>query len=151
MGQAPSQTTESKPTEPPELGSELLMRIDMEIVPALKLGPTPHGKRFIGKTTGGTFEGEKIRGKVHPGGGDWYLVRPDGVGDIDVRLTLEADDGALLYVQYGGLWHLRENYLRITPRFETASEKHAWLNKIVTVGIGQHTAASITYWIYRIL
>ena len=28
-------------------------------------------------------------------------------------------------------------YFRTTPYFETSSEKYAWLNKIVAVGVGQ--------------
>ena len=35
-------------------------------------------------------------------GGDWLTLRSDGVGILDVRATLEADDGALIYTSYSG-------------------------------------------------
>jgi hypothetical protein len=41
------------------------------------------------------FEGDRLRGKVLPGGADWTLKRPDGVVELDLRITLQTDDGAL--------------------------------------------------------
>ena len=42
-------------------------------------------------------------------------------------------------------------YFRVTPVFETASEKYSWLNKIVTVGIGQALPTGVAYKVYAIL
>ena len=44
--------------------------------------------------TAGSFEGERLRGRVLTGGGDWTVRRADGVVDLDLRITLEAPDGA---------------------------------------------------------
>jgi len=44
----------------------------------------------------------KMRGRLRTVGGDWLLLRPDGVGLLDVRATMELDNGALIYTTYGG-------------------------------------------------
>ena len=53
----------------------------------IDLGQVPTGNRIIVDITGGTFEGARLRGTVHPTGGDWLLLGPDGLGRLDVRLT----------------------------------------------------------------
>jgi hypothetical protein len=52
----------------------------------------------------------------------------------------------VLYTPQGG-----ERYWRTTPYFETASEKYAWLNSIVTVGIGYTVPMKVPYRIFQIL
>jgi hypothetical protein len=118
------------------------------------LGETPHGHRMqavVGQGSG-TITGTRVRGQVQQGsGGDWFLLRRDGAGLLDVRITIRTDDGALIYMRYEGILAgvglprllagedlpPNEYYFRTTPYFETSSEKYAWLNKIVTVGVGQ--------------
>jgi hypothetical protein len=43
-----------------------------------------------------------------------------------------------------------EYYFRTTPFFETASEKYAWLNKLVAVGVGRRTRTGVVYSVYAI-
>ena len=43
-----------------------------------------------------------------------------------------------------------EYYFRTTPYFETGAERYAWLNKLVTVGVGRRTATGVEYSIYAI-
>ena len=52
---------------------------------------------------GGWVKGPKISGKILPPGGDWIRVMPSGALRLDVRLTIETDDGALIYMTYGGV------------------------------------------------
>ena len=59
------------------------------------IGPLPEGIRAIFYVTKGEVTGPKLRGRILPGGGDWLTVRTDGVGILDVRGTLESDDGAI--------------------------------------------------------
>jgi hypothetical protein len=115
--------------------SRPLMTVTIAAAPAQKLGTVPHGIRSIVPVTGGEFEGPRLRGKVLPGGGDWLLLRPDGVLELDLRITLETDDHALIYMTFQGLRH--GSYFRTLPRFETSSEAYAFLNRIVTVGVGE--------------
>ncbi len=115
--------------------SRPLMTVRIAAAPPQKLGTVPHGIRSIVPVTGGDFEGPRLRGKVLPGGGDWLLLRPDGVLELDLRITLETDDHALIYMTFQGLRH--DLYFRTLPRFETSSEAYAFLNRIITVGVGE--------------
>jgi hypothetical protein len=115
--------------------SRPLMTVNIAAAPPQKLGTVPHGIRSIVPVTGGDFEGPRLRGKVLPGGGDWLLLRPDGVLELDLRITLETDDHALIYMTFQGLRH--DSYFRTLPRFETSTEAYAFLNRIVTVGVGE--------------
>jgi uncharacterized protein DUF3237 len=124
------------------MNSRPLMTVTIAAAPAQMLGTVPHGKRSIVPVTGGDFEGSRLRGKVLPGGGDWLLLRSDGVLELDLRITLETDDHALIYMTFLGLRHGSPDdpasfYFRTLPRFETSSEKYAFLNRIVAVGVGE--------------
>jgi len=70
-----------------------------------EIGAVPHGTRVTAPIASGHFEGPRLRGKVLPNGGDWTLLRGDGVLELDLRLTLETDDGALIHMTSFGLRH----------------------------------------------
>ncbi len=142
------------------------MPVDVEI-PLQMVGATPVGERRIAKVTGGTFKGPELKGRILPGGGDWLLLLADGTLKLDVRATLETDDGALIYMTYRGYRHgpvevmerlnngepvdPSEYYFRVTPFFETGAEKYAWLNRIIAVGTGHRLPSGPVYEIYQIL
>ncbi len=131
------------------------------------LGAGPHGERRIAEVTGGQFEGPRMRGRILPGGADWILVRPDGVTQLDVRITLETDDNALIYLTYRGLRHgpqavldrlargesvaPSEYYFRTAPVFETGAPAYAWLNGIIAVGVGHRLPSGPVYDVYEVL
>ena len=142
------------------------MPVDIEM-PLQMVGATPIGERRIAKVTGGTFTGPEMNGKILPGGGDWLLLRSDGSLQLDVRVTLETDDGALIFMTYRGFRHgpaevmarlnkgedvdPSEYYFRVAPFFETGAEKYDWLNRIVAVGTGHRLASGPVYEVYQIL
>jgi Protein of unknown function (DUF3237) len=126
-----------------------LMTVNIAAAPPQKLGTVPHGVRSIVPVTGGDFEGPRLRGKVLPGGGDWLLLRPDGVLELDLRITLETDDHALIYMTFQGLRH--GEYFRTLPRFETSTEAYAFLNRIVCVGVGEARPGGAVHRIDEIL
>ena len=117
--------------------SRPLMTLRLTTAATQNIGAGPHGTRVTFPITGGSFEGERLRGKVLPGGDDWTLKRPDGVLELDLRITLETDDGALIHMTFEGL---RDDgapgapYFRTTPRFETAEGKYSFLNRLLAVG-----------------
>src|SRR5438270_5692876 len=135
------------------MNSRPLMTVRIAAAPLQRLGAVPHGIRTIVPVTGGEFEGPRLRGKVLPGGGDWLLMRSDGVLELDLRITLETDDRALIYMTFQGLRHGPADafaalgrgevvdpasyYFRTLPRFETSADKYAFLNRIISVGIGE--------------
>jgi hypothetical protein len=143
-----------------------LCRIEVTLAAPQELGDTPQGRRRIIGITGGRFSGERLAGRVLPGGADWQVVRADGVADLDARYTLETGDGALIYVRNRGYRHGTadvltklsngENvepslyYMRTTPRFETGDARYAWLNRIVCVATGARRAAAVELEVYEI-
>jgi len=104
---------------------------------------------------GGTIEGPRLSGRVVPmSGGDFPLVRPDGVIDFDARYLLEADDGAIIYLQNRGYRWARspeiagrmarnepvepaDYYMRVSPQFDAPQGPHDWMTKHVFVGIAE--------------
>jgi hypothetical protein len=133
--------------------SRPLMTVRIAAAPSQKLGTVPHGIRSIVPVTGGDFEGPRLRGKVLPGGGDWLLLRPDGVLELDLRITLETEDHALIYMKFQGLRHGPPDviaalgrgevvdparyYFRTLPSFEASTAKYTFLNRIISVGRGE--------------
>ena len=85
------------------MDSRFLMTLQVAVVGAQKIGAVPHGTRVTAPITSGHFEGPRLRGKVLPGGGDWTLLRGDGVLELDLRITLETDDGALIHMTSEGI------------------------------------------------
>jgi hypothetical protein len=124
---------------------EFVFEVVASLEAPLQLGNTGMGVRRIIGVTGGTVAGPKLNGVVLPGGADWQIVRADGVTEISARYTLQADDGALIYVENPGIREATpeviarinageivdpsEYYFRTTPRLETSAEKYAWMNR----------------------
>ena len=134
----------------------------------LPLGRSPFRNRRVSYIAGGTIEGERLKGEVLAGGGDWSELGPGADGAaltlIDVRSIWKTHDGAMIYVTYGGrlvipqaaLADFRDPakveqlpheayYFRIQPTFETADPRYDWLNALVAVGAGRRTAKGVRY------
>ena len=145
---------------------EPLLKVDITLAEPLELGDSPLGRRRIINITGGTFRGERLSGKVLPGGADWQVIRADGVADLDARYTLQTSDGALIYVKNHGYRHgspevlkklsLGEDvdpslyYMRTTPLFETGDARYAWLNRLICVGTGARKKSSVHLEIFEV-
>ena len=61
----------------------------------------------------------------------------DGTFKLDLRVTLETDDGGLIHMTFTGVRDDANHYFRTLPRFETAAPKYAFLNRLLAVGIGE--------------
>jgi hypothetical protein len=131
-----------------------LFTLRLTTAPTLNVGDTPHGARATFPVTGGAFEGERLRGKVLSGGADWAIKRADGVLELDLRVTLETDDGALIHMTFEGI---RDDaapgapYFRTLPRFETGAPQYAFLNKLLAVGRGEIGAEGPVHVIEEVL
>ena len=120
--------------------SRPLMTLRLDTAPVQDIGAAPHGVRVTFPIVGGSFEGERLRGTVLPGGDDWTVTRVDGVIELDLRVTLQTDDGALIHMTFEGIRDDRAPaapYFRTVPRFETAAAKYAFLNRLLAVGTGE--------------
>ena len=145
---------------------EFLYQISVYLDPPLAIGELPGGNRQIVPITGGSFEGPRLKGKVLAGGADWLLVRPDGVGVIDVRYTIQTEDDALIYVHYSGYltrvlelfprWAAGEQipheeyYFVVTPRYETSAPQYAWLQQVVVLGMGYLIPGGVGYHVFAV-
>lgn len=109
----------------------------VKIAEGIEVGPVPNGFRKIVPIIGGTFEGEKIKGVVVPGGADWQLIRADGSLEVEARYTIQTDDGVPIYVVNKGIICDSEDpsiaYARAIPSFEVAGEKYGWLTRSLFV------------------
>ena len=149
------------------MNSRPLMSLQVTVTSPQKIGSVPLGTRTTAPISSGQFEGPRLRGKVLAGGGDWTLLRPDGVLELDLRITLETDDGALIHLASFGLRRgppevlaalargetvdPASYYFRTLPRFETAAPKYAFLNEILAVGSGEARADGPVHTIEEIL
>jgi hypothetical protein len=142
-----------------ELRSEFLLQLCAELEDAQMLGDTPLGTRRILYMKRGSFSGPRLRGRILPGGGDWVLLRRDGVAQLDIRLTLATDDDELIYVSCDGILDIApatrqrilqgaavdasEYYFRTALGFETGAQKYCWLNRLLAVGMGKRTSGGM--------
>jgi len=113
------------------------MLLRLETSAAQRIGSTPRGALSVFPVTGGSFEGESLRGKVLAGGGDWVTTTSDGTFELDLRVTLETDDSALIHMTFTGVRDDANRYFRTLPRFETAAPHYAFLNRLLAVDIGE--------------
>ena len=120
----------------------------MEVGEAIVLENTPTGTLMVGEIRDSRWDGERFRARQRGrAAADWLDVAPDGTATVDVRLTLETDDGALVYVAYTGRSHLDTGEAFAAPRFRTGDPRYRWLNRIQAVakGVWDGDAMVMTY------
>jgi len=99
----------------------------------------------------GRVEGPRIKGAILPPTGDWLRALPDGGSlRVDARMSIATDDGAQIYVQYGGVIVIapadfarmaagetlsaEEMYFVTTPTFQTSDSRYTWLGQVQAIG-----------------
>ena len=144
LGQMPTALGQSPASD---LESEFLMELLLDVDPQLDAGHTS-----IAPVTGGAFSGARLQGMVHNGGADW-ITQVSGHSSLDVRITLETEDGAIIYMTYKGVVARGDSglYWRVTPVFNTASDEYDWLNHKVFVGKSKQVEGKVAYDIFEIL
>jgi uncharacterized protein DUF3237 len=150
------------------MNTRLLMTLRVTVAPPQNIGVVPHGTRRTAPITGGDFEGPRLRGTVLPGGSaDWLLVRADGVLEMDLRVTLRTQDGAIISMKSFGLRHGPQDviaaigrgdtvdpalyYFRTTPRFTTGHSAYTFLNRLVAVATGDRRPEGPIYTVHEVL
>ncbi|MFN4145465.1 MAG: DUF3237 domain-containing protein [Runella sp.] len=134
-------------------------------------GLTAHGHRRFVPIVGGEFsgdfpEGSSFGGKILAGGGDWQVLRPDGVTEVEARYTLQTHDGTLILITNRGYRHgppevmrrlaAGENvppdayYFRTVPVFEVISGKYDWLMRTVFVASGERHATEVVIQVWAV-
>jgi hypothetical protein len=141
-----------------EWASEFLGAFTVQLAkPPESFGPAPDGLHITFYIASGEIHGPRINAKIRGEGGDWMIVRRDGVGVADVRITYETDDGALLLSRYYGIFDLgpggyeralRNDYepvppLVLAPQFVTSHPNWLWLNRLQCLAVGRVTMADL--------
>lgn len=130
------------------------------------IGQLSEGARVNFYPSSGTLHGPRVRGALRTVGGDWMVLRRDGIAQLDVRTTIETHDGALILLTYQGTADFgADGYERflardlpksvrihITPRFATSHPEYVWLNRVYAIGIGEYSPAesSARYDVYAV-
>jgi hypothetical protein len=147
--------------------ARLMFVMRLEVKPPLVVGSPPDSYRRIGVIPGGSFEGDRLSGTVLDGGSDWQTIRPDGAVNLNVRLVLRTNDGALICMTYQGVRYGPRDviaridrgevvdpesyYFRINPLFQTSAPQYDWVNHVVGIGIGHRLADGPIYSIFELL
>ena len=144
-----------------------IFRLEASLGEALDVGKVAQGRRRIVPLTGGTFTGPELNGILLPGASaDWQIVLPDGSAIGDIRLTLQTDDGDLLYVRSQGVRHgsaevlarlsrgedvdASEYVFRTATQIETAAPEFDWLNKGVFISVAGRQPGGVIYEVYLV-
>lgn len=148
-------------------GLRPLLVLDASVPGITSVGATPSGEIRLIPITGGTFEGEELRGEILSGGADWQDVRSDGVLEISARYLLETDRDELLEVRSvgvraakpevlerlgrGELVPASEYYFRTAMRFRTAAPRLARLNDVLAVAYGERRRQGVHLEVFEVL
>lgn len=131
----------------PEL--EYTAHVEVNFKEPVVFGETPDGLRVNFYAEAGTVQGA-LSGRVLWNSADYMIIRRDGMGLIDIRATIETDDGARLWVNEVGLVDFGETgYQRLlsgdyqgTPRLQTYmkllsdSAAYAWVHRVSFLAVG---------------
>jgi hypothetical protein len=144
-----------------------IFRICAEVADVLAVGRTPYGERRVVGILGGSVQGEKLNGRVLPGGSDWQIVRSDHAVDIKAYYVIETPERARVMVASEGLRcgppevvaklaagetvapHLY--YFRTAMRFETSDPGLDWLNRILAIARGVRQPNAVDLDVYQVL
>jgi len=105
----------------------------------IELGEGPKGRRLISDVISLEFKSDKINASLATNdAADWLTISNNGkLGSLDVRFTLETEDGAFIYVEYSGRADMESGLIATAPTFQTSHEKYLWMNNIQAVAAGQ--------------
>jgi hypothetical protein len=132
----------------------------------IDLGETRSGHRRVIPITGGSVEGDGIKGTVIAGGADWQVVYKDGGADLEARYTLKTEDGALIQVTNRGMRrgdpvelaklnrgeqaNMDKIYFRTVATFETSAQQYQWLADALFIGVGERFPDRVHVHFYRV-
>jgi hypothetical protein len=114
------------------------------------LGDTPAGTRIIQEIHQAELVGERVRASLlGTANADWLAVDAQGVATFDIRMTLQTDDDAVLYLAYAGRADWSEGLGRgpifVGAEFEAGDERYRWLNAVHLFGRGGVADGGVRY------
>lgn len=136
----------------PDLKAKYVFSLAIRVGTPVVAGDLGYGTRRVIPVLGGTVTGEGVNGRIHQGGADFQIIRPDGFTELEAKYTFELDDGAVIYIaNYGIRFGPKEAldriargeivdpgliYFRSVPKFETAHPDYRWLMQNLFIGVG---------------
>ena len=149
------------------LSPKPIFHICAQLADILQIGRTPYGERRVIGILGGSVEGEKLIGRILPGGSDWQIVRSDDAVDVKANYVIETDAGARILVASEGLRCGAPDlmaklaagepvapdlyYFRTVMRFETSDPSLDWLNRILALARGARHQKAVDLDVYQVL
>jgi hypothetical protein len=125
-----------------EIGLVPLCTMHIVVKAPIEIGAGPAGTRRIIENVSAQIKGERLNAEqLGVAASDWLVVGPEGTGMVDVRLAIQTDDGAAIYMKYNGRFNASPGSqdpatVYAAPTFETGDERYAWLNRVQAVGKG---------------
>lgn len=111
------------------------------------------GRRQLIPILEGEVVGEKINGKVLPGGVDSQVIKVNGVCELSARYAIKLDNGESIYIENNGIRTVPKEfaldvfngkfinpdlyYFRTVPKFEVYTDNYRWLTETLVVCEGK--------------
>ena len=112
------------------------------------------GERICWKIAEATLKGPGIDARLVMPGTDWMRIDSDGMRRADLRAQLMTADGCTILLHYhvaliresdafltalqeGKPTAFEDQYMRISPQFETAKGSYSWLEQQLFIGAGR--------------
>ena len=127
------------------------------------------GERICWKISEATLTGPTINAHLAMPGTDWMRIGGDGIRRADLRVQLitednetilmtydiaiiRASDAFLTALQSGKSTGFEDQYMRMSPRFETGKNNYSWLEQYIFIGTGRLVGEKeIEYEIFQLM
>lgn len=128
-----------------------------------------YNERICWKIAEATLRGPKIDAHLAMPGTDWMRRGHDGIRRADLRAQLITNDHETILMSYdiaiikvsdafldalqsGKVTAFEDQYMRMSPKFETGENKYSWLEQNIFIGAGRLAGdKEIEYEIFRVL
>lgn len=141
--------------------------VSIQVGPPVDLLPAAQGHRRLVSILGGTVEGPLLSGEVVPGGQDNQVLWTSTLTELRAQYALRLDDGALVYVDNGGVRTGSEQdmaalaqglpvdpkliYFRTAPRLSSAAPQWSWLERTLFLGVGTRDPDRVRLDVFQVL
>ena len=151
----------------PQLRTKYVFSLAIEVGTPIVAGDLGYGIRRVIPVLGGTVRGDGISGRIHPGGADFQIIRPDGFTELEAKYALELDDGAVVYIENIGVRFGPKEaldriargeevdpaliYFRSVPKFETGAANYRWMMQSLFIGVGARYPDRVELDVHQVL
>ena len=151
----------------PQLRTKYVFSLAIKVGTPIVAGDLGYGIRRVIPVLGGTVRGDGISGRIHPGGADFQIIRPDGFTELEAKYAFELDDGAIIYIENIGIRFGPKEaldriargeevdpaliYFRSVPKFETGAAKYRWLMQSLFIGVGARHPDRVELDVHQVL